>query len=93
MMKTNHLSPLATLVAEGTMEELQDYFANAVQLEVALENVLLPEEELQEVVDFLGIDTNPAFGEGAIVVHGSGGGMSTLERQRIQDYIRRSLEF
>lgn len=91
-MRTTKLSPLAMLVAEGTMEELETYFANATQIEVALENELLPEEQLTEIMDFLGIEKNPAFREGEITLHGNGDGMSTLERQRIQDHLRRSLE-
>ncbi len=91
-MKPASLSPLATLVAEGTTEELEAYFRNARQLEVPLENTLLPEEKLQEVIDFLGIEEHPFFGEGTITLHGEGTGMSTLERAAIQDYLRRSLE-
>lgn len=90
-MKPTSLSPLALLIAEGTTEELETYFRNATQTEVALENELLPEERLQEVIDFLGIETGPAS-EGAITLHGDGSGISTLERQRIQDYLRRTLE-
>lgn len=91
-MKPARLSPLALLVAEGTAEELEAYFRNATQVEVSLENTLLPEEELQEVIDFLGIEEHPFFGEETITLHGDGSGMSTLERAAIQDYLRRSLE-
>jgi hypothetical protein len=87
------LSPLAMLVAYGTLEELQTYFSNAKQLEVSLSNELLPKEELDEVCDFLGIEGHPAFGEGEITLHGPGGGISTRERMEIQDYLRRSLDF
>ena len=86
-MKSDNLSPLATLIAENaSVEELLAYFDSTI--EVYMENVLLPAEELQEVCDFLGV--NPVFDED-IVLHGPGGPISYLERHRIEAHMRRTM--